>query len=121
MTDPPATAGGTDCIQAGPRTLGKPVVIGFAQVRSLLDRVSTTRGSGWVADEKCDIAIAFESQWLTHPLPRAVLTVSKLDQGLLGKAGRDRLCTKSDPCWIGSVPPAVAGGLLIEVRYCYCF
>jgi hypothetical protein len=29
---------------------------------SLLETVSTARGSGWVADETCDIAIDFESE-----------------------------------------------------------
>ena len=28
---------------------------------SLLDTVSTTRGSGWVADQRCDVANDFES------------------------------------------------------------
>jgi hypothetical protein len=50
---------------------------------SLLDTVSTTRGSGWVAHQTCDFANGFELVCLTHPLPRVVLTVSKLEQRLL--------------------------------------
>ena len=45
---------------------------------SLLDAVSTTRGSGWVADQRCDVANDFESERLSHLLPQVVLTVSKL-------------------------------------------
>src|ERR1043165_2811677 len=45
---------------------------------SLLDTVSTTRGSGWVADQRCDVANDFESERLSHLLPQVVLTVSKL-------------------------------------------
>src|ERR1041384_1974725 len=34
---------------------------------SLLDTVSTTRGSGWVAHQTCDFANGFELVCLTHP------------------------------------------------------
>jgi hypothetical protein len=34
-------------------------------------------GSGWVAVPKCEIAIDYEYDRFTHPLPRTVLTVSK--------------------------------------------
>ena len=37
-----------------------------------LEEVSTTRGSGWI-DSACDTG----SDWLTHPLPRVVLTSSR--------------------------------------------
>ena len=40
----------------------------------LLDTVSTARGSGWVRRRP-----VFRSLRRTHPLPRAVLTVSKCD------------------------------------------
>jgi hypothetical protein len=39
----------------------------------------TVRGSGWVAVPKFEIAIDYEYDRFTHPLPRTVLTVSKLD------------------------------------------
>jgi hypothetical protein len=44
-----------------------------------LETVSTVRGSGWVAVPKCEIAIDYEYDRFTHPLPRTVLTVSKCD------------------------------------------
>jgi hypothetical protein len=44
-----------------------------------LETVSTVRGSGWVAVPKCEIAIDYEYDRFTHPLPRTVLTVSKRD------------------------------------------
>jgi hypothetical protein len=44
-----------------------------------LGTVSTVRGSGWVAVPKCEIAIDYEYDRFTHPLPRTVLTVSKRD------------------------------------------
>jgi hypothetical protein len=44
---------------------------------SRLEIVSTVRGSGWVAVPKCEIAIDYEYDRFTHPLPRTVLTVSK--------------------------------------------
>ena len=44
-----------------------------------LGTVSTVRGSGWVAVPKCEIAIDYEYDHFTHPLPRTVLTVSKRD------------------------------------------
>jgi hypothetical protein len=50
---------------------------------SRLETVSTVRGSGWVAVPKCEIAIDYEYDRFTHPLPRTVLTVSKRDFGLL--------------------------------------
>jgi hypothetical protein len=46
---------------------------------SHLETVSTVHGSGWVAVPKCEIAIAYEYDRFTHPLPRTVLTVSKRD------------------------------------------
>jgi hypothetical protein len=51
--------------------------------KSYLETVSTVRGSGWVAVPKCEIAIDYEYDRFTHPLPRTVLTVSKRDFGLL--------------------------------------
>jgi hypothetical protein len=42
-----------------------------------LEIVSTVRGSGWVAAPKCEIAIDYEYDRFTHPLPRTVLTVCK--------------------------------------------
>jgi hypothetical protein len=47
--------------------------------KSHLETVSTVRGSGWVAVRKCEIAIDYEYDRFTHPLPRTVLTVSKCD------------------------------------------
>jgi hypothetical protein len=47
--------------------------------KSRLETVSTVRGSGWVAVPKCEIAIDYEYDRFTHPLPRTVLTVSKRD------------------------------------------
>ena len=47
--------------------------------KSPLETVSTVRGSGWVAVPKCEIAIDYEFDRFTHPLPRTVLTVSKRD------------------------------------------
>jgi len=47
--------------------------------KSYLETVSTVRGSGWVAVPKCEIAIDYEYDRFTHPLPRTVLTVSKRD------------------------------------------
>jgi hypothetical protein len=47
--------------------------------KSHLETVSTVRGSGWVAIPKCEIAIDFKYDRLTHPLPRTVLTVSRRD------------------------------------------
>jgi hypothetical protein len=47
--------------------------------KSHLETVSTVRGSGWVAVPKCGIAIDYEYDRFTHPLPRTVLTVSKRD------------------------------------------
>jgi hypothetical protein len=47
--------------------------------KSYLETVSTVRGSGWVAVPKCEIAIDYEYDRFTHPLPRTVLTVSKCD------------------------------------------
>ena len=71
---------------------------GFAQKwGSVLDRVSTARGSGWVGNETCDIAIDFESEWLTHPLPRAVLTVSKLDQNFVQSRQRGSAVARALP------------------------
>jgi hypothetical protein len=48
-------------------------------VHGNLETVSTVRGSGWVAIPKCEIAIDFKYDRLTHPLPRTVLTVSRRD------------------------------------------
>jgi hypothetical protein len=55
--------------------------MGFAlkSPKSHLETVSTVRGSGWVAVPKCEIAIDYEYDRFTHPLPRTVLTVSKRD------------------------------------------
>ena len=39
-----------------------------------LEKVSTTRGSGWI-DSACDTG----SDWLTYSLPRVVLTPSKYE------------------------------------------
>jgi hypothetical protein len=47
--------------------------------KSHLETVSTVRGSGWVAVPKCEIAIDYEYDRFTHPLPRTVLTVAKRD------------------------------------------
>jgi hypothetical protein len=47
--------------------------------KSHLETVSTVRGSGWVTVPKCEIAIDYEYDRFTHPLPRTVLTVSKCD------------------------------------------
>jgi hypothetical protein len=47
--------------------------------KSRLETVSTVRGSGWVAVPKFEIAIDYEYDRFTHPLPRTVLTVSKRD------------------------------------------
>jgi len=43
----------------------------------MVNEVSTTRGSGWVDDQLCDITDDFEYVRVTHPLLRVVLTVSK--------------------------------------------
>jgi hypothetical protein len=55
--------------------------VGFASKspKSHLETVSTVRGSGWVAVAKCEIAIDYEYDRFTHPLPRTVLTISKRD------------------------------------------
>jgi len=45
----------------------------------LLDTVSTARGSGWVSPHAPWIISNLASWSVTHPLPRAVLTVSKPD------------------------------------------
>ena len=39
-----------------------------------LDKVSTTCGSGWVADRHVMLQIDFGPGRLTHPLPQVVLT-----------------------------------------------
>ena len=51
--------------------------------KSHLETVSTIRGSGWVAIPKCEIAIDHKYDRFTHPLPRTVLTVSKLPRMVL--------------------------------------
>jgi hypothetical protein len=52
---------------------------GLKSPKSHLETVSTVCGSGWVAVPKCEIAIDYEYDRFTHPLPRTVLTVSKRD------------------------------------------
>jgi hypothetical protein len=50
---------------------------------SLLDTVSTARGSGWVKRRDSKINGNIAGLTSTHPLPRAVLTVPKCNLRLL--------------------------------------
>src|ERR1051325_1225723 len=79
-----------------------------------MDTVSTARGSGWVDDQLSDITSDFKYVRLTHPLPQVVLTPSGIND-FLCKASRHSFASKVKlRCWTQSVPPAVAGGLLMR-------
>ena len=56
--------------------------------QSHLETVSTARGSGWVSLPNSKSIAIFALQPPTHPLPRAVLTVSKRELGLLRQSAR---------------------------------